>query len=145
MSRVNDKYEDLVAGQRVTLFNKDYNAYTITKVKRVTKTFAEMENGDRFQVNGSDQYPMERGHWGGHHSCRPWKQEDSDYIRQERLRQKVMTWCDTRTNFKSLSLEQLDILANAINAVDPTYFKPPAEKKVLVDNGGPAPDSRGDK
>lgn len=140
-----EPYVDLVAGQKVTVFNTKYEPYAVTTVKRVTKAFAELENGEKFQVNGCDQYPMERGRWGGHRSARPWKQEDSDVLRRERLRSKVILWCDDRAHFKNLSLEQLDTLARAINEVDPTYFKPKTEKKVLTDNGGPAPGSRGDK
>lgn len=130
MARFQDAYEVLTPGQKVTVFDTNYNAYAVSKVKRVTKAFAELESGDRFQVDGCDQYPMSRGAWGGHRSCKAWKQEDSDYIRQERLRSKIILWCDRSENFKKLTLEQLDILANAINAIDPSYFKPRAEKAV---------------
>lgn len=126
--------QPMKAGDKVTVFySRDRDPKMVVTVVRVTKAFAQMSDGAKFQVNGSDEYPHSHQTYGGYHYCEPWLAEHDDTIRAARLRSKLSSWFgahDRDDKLASLTKAELETLARAVREVDPTYFKPRVEKTV---------------
>ena len=101
-----DEFEE---GMLVAISSGYGRDISISRVKRKTKRFVELESGGKWQLDGWDTYPKSGGSWSTG-SIRPATEDDITTVRRQKMIRKLQ-----KVDWKSVETEVLESCFGAVS------------------------------